>query len=264
MVFILVLLAAIFLHHRHKLRKRQALSSIKSRTRQGPREGRGLLADEDFDFDDTPPAEFVDPFWMSVHRSQEVDLGRIVNDVMGPGPGERSRHTPSSSFSSGREADQSTEVGGHGTHYKTGSDGSYTGLLDEFGVRGQSQQSRASLMPTYSDPFDPPGEYSSTHNSATMYDSLPPGAANAVAQESRHNPIVITPGTYSLGGAAGGPSVAEGLAAWKPKKSSPLVRAISNASHKMGDTTRLWLHRKVKKEPADEDGSGGAGAEEAY
>ena len=47
----------------------------------------------------------------------------------------------------------------------------------------------------------------------------------------------------------------EGLAA-------PLVRAIPTASHKMGDTTRLWFHMTVKKGPADEGGD--AGAETAY
>ena len=36
------------------------------------------------------------------------------------------------------------------------------------------------------------------------------------------------------------------------------MRPISSASHKMGETVRLWLDRKVKKGPADEGGSAGA------
>ena len=83
----------------------------------------------------------MDPFLTSVRLNQEVDLGQIVDDVMGPGPGERSGHPPSSPFSSGREADQLAGAGEHGTHHKSGSDSSYTGLLDEFWARRQSQQS---------------------------------------------------------------------------------------------------------------------------
>jgi hypothetical protein len=188
-----------------------------------------------------PPAEFVDPFLTSVKRNQEVDLGRIVDDVMGPVMGPRSGHTPSSSFSSGQEAG----------HRNTESEASYVGLLDEFGAR---RQSLASSSSAYSDPYDPPDE-----SSGTVYDPLQPGAAHA-AQESGHNPIMIAPGAYSLRAVtAGGPSVAKGLAAYKPKKPSPLARAISSASHNMGDTTRLWLDRKVRKR-TDEGASGSHGA----
>ena len=43
-----------------------------------------------------------------------MELGRIVDDVMGPGPEEQSGHTPSSSFSSWREADWSAGLVGMG------------------------------------------------------------------------------------------------------------------------------------------------------
>ena len=80
-----------------------------------------------------PPAEFVDPFLTSVRRNQEVDLGWIVDDIMGPNPRKRTGHTPSS-FSSGREADRSAGAGGHGVHHESGSGSSYARLLDEFGA----------------------------------------------------------------------------------------------------------------------------------
>ena len=163
-----------------------------------------------------PPAEFVDPFLTSVRRNQEVDLGRIVDDVMGPNPRKRTGHTPSS-FSSVREADRSVGAGGHGAHRKSGSGGSYARLLDEFGARQQSQHSRASSRSAYSDRYDPPEEHPGIGGSTAGYDLLPPGAAHVATHDLGHNPIVISPGTYSLRGPAGGPSVKEGLAS-KPRK----------------------------------------------
>jgi hypothetical protein len=193
------------------------------------------------------PAEFVDPFSTSVRRDQEDDLWRIVDDIMGPG--ERSGHTPSSSFSSRTEADQI--VGPSGAR-DIGGYTSYTGSVDEFRARPQSQRSVCSYS------YEPQGE--SEGESTTANNSVPPGAAPAI-HDSGHDPIVICPGAYSAPlstrAAAGGPSVVNGLAAWRPKKPSPLARPISTASHKMGDTTRMWLDRKVKRGP-NEGGSGGA------
>ena len=115
-------------------------------------------------------------------------------------------------------------------------------------------------MLLHSDAYDLTEEYSDSHDSVMVYGPLPPGAAHAVTQESGHDTIVIAPGTYSLSGAAAGPSVVEWLAALKPETSNPRLRAISTASHKMGDTTRLWLDKKVK-EPTDEDGTAGEGTD---
>jgi hypothetical protein len=304
-ILIFIILGGVFLHHRHKLRQRQALFSIRDRTREGPREGRGLLAGEDFDLDEShpvqmrslrdselivgmtpqsagtspppsfhrprasetgsifreeevwpPPAEFVDPFLTNVRRNQEVDLGRIVDDIMGPAEGNRPGHTPTSSTSSsGSEAERLAGAGAHRTHRTSDSDTSYTGLLDSFRDRRQSQVSSL-----YTDPFSTsrevmPGKGKS--KSTAVHNPLPPGAAPAIL-DSGHDPMAIAPGVYSLQ-PAGTSAAASGVSASKPKKPSPLTRVMSTASNKMGDKTRLWLDRKVKKEPL-EGGRGGVDA----
>jgi hypothetical protein len=77
--------------------------------------------------------------------------------------------------------------------------------------------------------------------------------------------MVIAPGAYSLKpplmvqkAAAGASPTIGGIPASKPKKPSPLARAMSNASIKMGG---LWLNRKVNQHRADHgdaDVDGGA------
>ena len=89
---------------------------------------------------------------------------------------------------------------------------SYARLLDEFGAQQQSQHSRASSRLAYLDRYDPPEEHPGIGSSTAGYDLLLPGAAHIATHNLGHDPIVISPGTYSLRGPVGGPSVKEGLA----------------------------------------------------
>lgn len=310
-ILILILLGCIFLHRKRKLRERQALSSIHDRTREGPREGRGLLSGEDFDDDDShpiqmrsyrdseltmatttrssgtmsfqppspsihrprasetgsifreeevwpPPSEFVDRFLQSVRRNQEIDLGRIVDDVMGPSERYSAGHTPTSSLSSRNEVDHWPGDGTHRTHRKSDSDTSNTGLLD--GSRDRPSQGSSS---SYADPYSP-SRYATAGQgkSTTAHNPFSPGASSPIP-DSGHDPMVIAPGAYSL---QPPPRMLQNIAvgtssliASKPKKPSPLARAMSTASITMGNKTRLWLERKVRKEPTEGGGrSGGA------
>jgi hypothetical protein len=201
-----------------------------------------------------PPAEFVDPFLSSVRRNQEVDLGRIVDEVMGP----RAGHTPAASSSSrnGLESDSP-----YRTHRASDSAMSYTGLLDTHHERRRSQASSVSLYP---DPYSPSRD-SMVENGAAksniIHVTLPPGRTLDLG----FDPMAIAPGAYSLQPPAKalqrpGVSVLPGAGVSRPKMSSPLARAISNASIKMGDKTRLWLERKVRRGPVE---SGSVGADEA-
>jgi len=137
-----------------------------------------------------PPAEFVDPFMSSVRRNQEVDLGRIIDDVIGPWRG----HTLTTSSSSRNDMDQGKIGSSYRTHQASDSDTSYTSLLD---AHHEHRRLQSSSILLYTDPYSPSQDSmigSGMVKSAIIHITLPPGTTLDLG----YNPIAIVPGAYSL------------------------------------------------------------------
>ncbi|KAF8147828.1 hypothetical protein B0H34DRAFT_275213 [Crassisporium funariophilum] len=276
--FMLMLLAAVFAYRRHKLRASLALG--KKKEKKGLLDGEefddddlppgqhssssyhgaflssgrpgspapSLLKSRTSDAGSVfreevwPPPGFVDPI---EKRSNQVDLSKIVDDVMGPS----ATHGQSSSFAS----TSSTGYMGlpSASHDREPTDASTTSV--------HSTSSSAPLIGsnarhisdghTYTDPFR-----STPGSSSVYYPSLLPPGASA--------PAIPGSPTLSSRTRSSGPSYPtltrttpspepehnqnqsqyQNLNA-QPKKSSPLARALT------GDA-KLWLSRNVRQDPA--------------
>ena len=234
-----MLLAAIFVYRRHKLRKALEFP--------GKKEGRGLLDGEEFDDDERnfststrsyshpfqpatfstlnlmksrtsetgsmfreevwPPPGFIDP--ISKQNSQ-VDLSGIVDDVMGPG------NNPSSPTSS--------------------SSTSYS---------GPSAGSRSLRQPTDTSTVS---AYSSTSTSALITDK-DQMTSPLSASESRIQGHFPSPSVASAPVLSSPPPIPPPTRSpmnTQPRKSSPLARPLS------GDS-KLWLTRNVRPPSQVED-----------
>ncbi|KAF9481074.1 hypothetical protein BDN70DRAFT_931191 [Pholiota conissans] len=246
-IFVCSVLAAIFVYRRHKLRKALATSGKR-------KEGRGLLDGEDFDDDDVPPQMrslssqrhslvrsvspapsllksrvsetgsifreeiwpppgFVDPI---SKRSSQVDLSKIVDDVMGP---THERNVTTASGSS--ESNPFLDNGNH--HHRQASSSS---LLDNdpFATTGQSSLYSSSYLPPGASPPVQPG---------LMTSSMIPASRSAASFSQSPSQMSTA---YMLGsGSSSTQSMSSPLtparplsSSTQPKKSSPLARALSD------------------------------------
>jgi hypothetical protein len=273
-VFLFVILAAVFAYRKHRLRKNLAIFGKK-------KEGRGLLDGEDFDDDVNlpnmasyrdrevsmgssmsvprstsptpsllksrtaetgsifreevwPPPGFIDPI---SKNSSRVNLSKIVDDVMGPSSLPLRPGLPESGNSGlhGRTLINATSTSGH-SHFSSASTSSGSAFLASGNVH--------SPMPPISQHTD---HFSSAPErlSASFLPpgaSLPrtPGMSSPQIPPSSHSPSYSNL-SYPL------PSLKKDASpklqikpATQPKKSSPLARALT------GDA-KIWLGRTVQR-----------------
>lgn len=182
-------------------------------------------------------SELVDPFVNSVNRSREVDLGSIVDTVMGP------KAVAAAAAGAGAGHPQRSENSTAAT--TSSSSTGYTGLP-------AAQDRPESSQSIYTDPFR---DASRAAASSSVYYTLPPGASPASTPGA---PIGVTtnppPSSYHLQLppetlAKPASSLLEPGTSTKPIASSPLARALSSASSKLsaGATeSKLWLDRNVR------------------
>lgn len=297
-IFLLVILAAVFAYRKHRLRKDLAAYGQK-------KEGRGLLDGEDFDDEAQgmasyrdrepyigpsafmsrstsptpsliksrtsetgsifreeiwPPPGFIDPI---SNRSNQVDLSRIVDEVMGPsvsnspststsGLYEQDMGSHSSSSYSGlheREFTDATTMSGH-SHFSSASADSSSPLLAPRNVRPP-------IPPVfqYVDPFGgAPGMSSVSDFSLLPPGAFPPttpGAPSPKIPPSSHYPVHsassrLSYSTLSHPGMSHPPEQnVFPQVRWKPttqpKKSSPLARVLTADA-------KIWLGRSVNRE----------------
>jgi hypothetical protein len=296
-VFLLLILAAVFAYRKHRLRKDLAFYGQK-------KEGRGLLDGEDFDDEVLPqsmasyrdrevyigpsasmprptsptpsliksrtsetgsifreeiwpPPGFIDPI---SNRSNQVDLSRIVDEVMGPSDfnspststsrlHEQGMGSYSSSSNFGlheRESTVATNTSGHSNF----SSASGFPLLAPRNVRPPVPP-----ISQYVDPFGgAPGISSASHHSLLPLGAFPPttpGAPSPQIPPSSHYPMHSTSSrlSYSTSSYPGmSPSPEPNVfpqvrskPTTQPKKSSPLARALT------GDA-KIWLGRIVHRD----------------
>ncbi|KDR78021.1 hypothetical protein GALMADRAFT_138179 [Galerina marginata CBS 339.88] len=272
LVLLCLTLGAIFAYRKHKLR--HTLSTFGKK-----KEGKGLLDGEDFDDEDVvpmrsytdhprvmspapsllksrtsetgsifreevwPPPGFIDP--IAKHSSQ-VDLSRIVDDVMGPfastsNSRQASDHDRQGSGSTSHQGLPSTSHDRDVTDASTFSHSRFSTMSSHSTTPLISQPSQPTnsipmTNPTtnYTDPFQSP-----TTPPSAFYpyqSALPPGALPPVIPGSASN----THPSSSRQAPLSGPSPASSQAKSQPKRSSPLARALT------GDA-KIWLGRNLHR-----------------
>ncbi|KAF5329590.1 hypothetical protein D9619_009424 [Psilocybe cf. subviscida] len=159
-----------------------------------------------------PPPGFVDPI---SKQSSQVDLSRIVDEVMGPGTTVLPSASSTSLNSGGhsRGPTDATTTSGHTSSYSHGSVNSKMGLLPP-------------STTSFSDPFA-----SSSNQGSVYYPSSHPHVG-AISAPGQLPPGALPPTVPGLGVTSASPPTAlqsssNNSAATQPKKSSPLARALS-------------------------------------
>ncbi|CAA7263922.1 unnamed protein product [Cyclocybe aegerita] len=192
-----------------------------------------------------PPPGFVDPI---SQNSSQVDLSRIVDDVMGPATSEHGHRIVSASGSNTSYLGMPSSPHGRGH-----TDASTTSTISSQFSTNSSVALRLSSA-TYTDPFrSSPSFYS--------YSALPPGASppippgsSVLATTSKPSPTIPTPSARAPPSSSGGtvyppmvPPAGSSQStslqpsppkASQPLKSSPLARALT-------EDARIWLGRPL-------------------